>query len=192
MNVDSPMAPRMSAASAPGVEKTFARSMLPWWIAAGALVVYVVTLNHWVTFNSLPITAALSGWNWQPELNQPLFWLLTYPLRWLPANMIPLGVNLFSAVCAVLTLALLARSVALLPHDRTEEQRIRERGPNALLSVRSAWLPPLLAAIVCGFQLTFWENATAASGEILNLLLFAYVIRCLLEFRIDGRDSWLL
>src|SRR5439155_14939465 len=36
-----------------------------------------------------------------------------------------------------------------------------------------------------------WEHATAASGEMLNLLLFAYVIRCLLEFRIDERESWL-
>src|SRR5262249_47198905 len=47
------------------------------------------------------------------------------------------------------------------------------------------------AAIVCGLQLTFWENATAASSEMLDLLLFAYIIRCLLEFRIDRNQSWL-
>jgi tetratricopeptide (TPR) repeat protein len=110
----------------------------------------------------------------------------------LPAHLLPLGVNCFSAACAALTLALLARSVALLPHDRTEEQRTRERSLGALLSIPAAWLPPLLAAVLSGFELTFWENATAASGEILNLLLFAYIVRCLLEFRLDGRDSWLL
>ena len=85
----------------------------------------------------------------------------------------------------------LARSVALLPHDRTHEQRQKEHGEFALLSIPSAWVPPLLAALACGLQLTFWENATSASVEMLNLLVFAYVIRCLLEFRIDERQSWL-
>ena len=58
----------------------------------------------------------------------------------------------------------------------------------------------MLAALVCGLQLTFWENATAArrqasagsgSNEMFDLLLFAYVVRCLLEFRVDERESWL-
>jgi tetratricopeptide (TPR) repeat protein len=105
--------------------------------------------------------------------------------------MIPVALNLFSAVCAALTLALLARSVTLLPHDRTHEQRVRERSAFSFLSVRSAWVPPVLAAIVCGLQLTFWESATTASGNMINLLLFAYVIRCVLEFRVDERESWL-
>src|SRR5439155_25798238 len=103
----------------------------------------------------------------------------------------PLALNLFSMVCAVLTLALLARSVTLLPHDRTHPQRLREKSEFSLLTVRAAWLPPLLAVIVCGLQLTFWEHATSASGEMLDLLMFAYVIRSLLEFRIDERESWL-
>jgi tetratricopeptide (TPR) repeat protein len=98
-------------------------------------------------------------------------------------------------VCAVLTLALLARSVALLPHDRTHEQRQKERSPSALLSIGTAWLPPLFAALVLGLQLTFWENATAASAggsEMLDLLSFAYIIYCLLEFRLDQKESRLL
>jgi tetratricopeptide (TPR) repeat protein len=40
-------------------------------------------------------------------------------------------------------------------------------------------------------QLTFWEHATAMTGEMLGLLVFAYSIRCLLEYRIDGHESWL-
>ena len=40
--------------------------------------------------------------------------------------------------------------------------------------------------------MTFWEHAVVWTGEALDLLLFAYVIRCLLEFRIDRRDSWLI
>ncbi len=172
-------------------ENRFVAAVLPWFIAGVAVVIYLLTLNHWVSFSSLLPVARTSGWIWQPSLTEPLYWLVTYPVRWLPAAAIPVALNLFSAVCAALTLALLARSVALLPHDRTKEQRIREASHGSLLSVPAAWLPPITAAAVCGLQLTFWENATAASIEIFNLLLFAYVIRCLLEFRIDGRDSWL-
>ncbi|MCX6912147.1 MAG: hypothetical protein NT167_03665, partial [Verrucomicrobia bacterium] len=96
-------------------EKKFVPVFLPWLVAAGALAVYLVTLNSWVSLSSLPQVARASGWTWQPELAGPLLWLLTYPFRWLPVRMIPLALNLFTAVCAALSLALLARSVALLP-----------------------------------------------------------------------------
>lgn len=170
---------------------SFVQTTLPWLVSGAALLGYLLTLNHWVTLSSLPVVAKVTGWDWSPELNAPLHYLLTYPFRWLPAGWQPIGLNLFAAVCAALTLALLARSVALLPHDRTREQRQRERSEFSLLTNRTAWLPPVFAALVCGLQLTFWENATAATGELLDLLLFAYVIRCLLEFRIDQRESWL-
>jgi tetratricopeptide (TPR) repeat protein len=195
----------MNKSEARSERRRFVLVVLPWVVAAGALMVYLATLNHWVSFNSLLAVAKVSGWTWQPELTGPLYWALTLPLRWLPAQAIPVAVNLFSTACAVLTLALLARSVALLPQDRTQEQREREKSEFSLLSIRGAWLPPVLAAVVLGLQLTFWENATSASGqmadlsatpfanhcEMLDLLLFAYVIRCLLEFRISDRQSWL-
>ena len=176
-------------------EKKFVRNILPWVIAAGGLVIYLTTLNHWVSLGNLGRVARLAGWNWQPELYSPLDWLITYPLHWLPTRLIPVGLNLFCAICAALTLALLARSVALLPHDRTHEQREKEHSPFALLTIKTAWLPPVLAALVLGLQMTFWENATAGtagSGEIFNLLLFAYVIYSLLQFRLDQNESRLL
>jgi hypothetical protein len=49
----------------------------------------------------------------------------------------------------------------------------------------------VLAAMVCGLQLSFWEHATAVTGAMIDLLLFAYIIRCLLEYRIDQNESWL-
>jgi len=191
MSIDSTVARRMTMAHEVSPENKFVATVLPWLAAAVAALVYLLTLNHWVSFSSLLPVAKISGWIWQPSLTDPLYWLVTYPLRWLPSAVIPVALNLFSLICAALTLALLARSVALLPHDRTKEQRIREGSHFSLLSVRSAWLPVVLAVAVCGLQLTFWENATAGSLEMLNLLLFAYVIRCLLEFRIDERESWL-
>src|SRR6266478_3003960 len=192
MSIDSTLSRRTTMKQEVSPRNGFVSAILPWVVATGALAIYLLTLNPWISLSNLLQVAKLSGWTWQPDLSEPLYWLLTYPLRWLPNNVIPLALNLLSAVCAVLTLALLARSVALLPHDRTHEQRQREHGEFSLLSIPMAWLPPVLAVLVCGLQLTFWEHATAASGEMLNLLLFAYAIRCVLEFRIDERESWLL
>ncbi len=175
-----------------GPQKKFVPVFLPWLVAAGALVIYLVTLNHWVSFGSLQQVAKISGWTWQPELSGPLFWLVTYPFRWLPTRLIPLALNLLAAVCAALSLALLARSVVLLPHDRLREQREKERSPFSMLSIPAAWVPPVLAVLVCGLQLSFWENATVASADMFDLLIFAYAIRCVLEYRISDRESWLL
>ncbi|HTY86314.1 MAG TPA: tetratricopeptide repeat protein [Candidatus Acidoferrum sp.] len=163
--------------------------LLPWFLAVAAFVVYGLTLNRSVSLASLNAVAKISGWTWVPELSNPVSFLITYPLRWLPATQIPLALNLFSALCAALTLGLLARSVALLPHDRTEAQRKRERSDFSFLTIRSAWLPPVLAVIVCGLQLSFWENATNYTGEMVDLMLFAFVIWSLLEYRLDEREG---
>jgi tetratricopeptide (TPR) repeat protein len=169
----------------------------PWLVALGALVLYGFTLNHWVRFNSLPFAAAFTGWDWHPgplawrsEGQYPLFLILTLPLKLLPLALRPLGLNLFAAVCAALTLAVLARSVRLLSHDRTKEQRLREGGDFALLSVRAAFLPAALAVLMLAGELTFWENATVGTMETLDLLVFAFLIQCLLEFRLSQNERW--
>jgi tetratricopeptide (TPR) repeat protein len=195
MTIDSTVGRRMAKALEARPEKKFVRVILPWVIALAGLVIYAATLNHGASLRSLTQVASVSGWGWQIEVFWPLNWLVTLPLRLLPARAVPLGLNIFSMLCAVVTLALLARSVALLPHDRTHEQRQKERSPSALLTIGTAWLPPLFAALVLGLQLTFWENATAASAggsEMLDLLLFAYIINCLLEYRLDHKESRLL
>lgn len=181
----------MTPAEAPPPDRPFVRNGLPWVVAAAGLTLYLATLNHWMTLGSLPLTAKVAGWDWQPMMFQPLLFLATYPFRALPAQWVPLALNAFTAVGAALTLALLARSVALLPHDRLEPQRAVVGHPQGLLSQANAWVPPVFAVGVCGLQLSFWRNATSASAEMLDLLLFAYVIRCLLEYRLDRRQSWL-
>ncbi len=186
------MTPRMRTANDVIDEKSFVTAKLPWIIGGAGLLFYILTLNHWVSFSSLGNVAMVSGWLWQPELSHPLYWLVTSPIRLLPASLIPITLNLFAALCGAAVLALLARTVSLLPQDRTEDQRLREKSAFSTLSIRAAWLAPVLAAVVCGLQLTFWENASAASSEIFDLLLFAYVVRCFLEFRFHGADSWLL
>lgn len=174
------------------------RNLTPWLIALGAVLLYTITLNHWVTLGSLPLVSKISGWDWHPTYLDwrpssftPLLYLVTYPFRWLPLQSQPIGLNALSMVFAALTLWLLARSVALLPHDRTRDQRLRELSDNGLVSGRQAILPQLLAVLLCGLQITFWEHAVTATGEMLDLVIFAYLIRCLLEYRVSKKESWL-
>lgn len=184
-----------------GPDRKYVRTILPWALGAILFLFYLATLNRWISFGNLLEVAKVAGYSWQPELYGPLSWLVTRPFKLLPATAIPFALNVFAAACAALTLVLLARSIALWPQDRTHGQRQKEVGPFSLLCIAQAWLPPLLGVVVCGLQLTFWEYATSANTvtapfgagvEMLDLLLFAYVIRCLLEYRIDQSEVWLV
>ena len=124
-----------------------------------------------------------------PEFTGPVQFVATYPFRWLPPALLPVALNFFSAVCAALTLGLLARSVVLLPQDRTDAQRKRELSAFSFLTTWSAWLPPVLAVAVAGLQLAFWQHATNYTGEMLDLLLFAFVVWSLAEYRLDEREG---
>lgn len=192
MSIESTLSHRMTMAKEFTPEKRFVTTYLPWVIAVAALLLYLATRDTWRTIAGSEVVGVVSGWSFQGDLTHPLFWLLTLPFRLLPESWIPAALNLFSAVCGALTLALLVRCVALMPHDRTEDQRLREQSPFSILTIRSAWLPPVLAGLGLALQLTFWEQASGISSEMLDVLVFAYVVRCLLEFRFDGGDSWLL
>src|SRR6187431_2643974 len=139
------------------VELGFVQRRLPWMLAGGILLVYLITLSTSATFNALGILAQVAGWDYRPAIAAPLHVLATLPVRWLPVSAQLIALNLLTALFAAATVGLLARSVALLPHDRTKDQRAFERSDYSLLSLRSAWIPPVLAALVCGLQLTFWE-----------------------------------
>jgi tetratricopeptide (TPR) repeat protein len=173
-------------------ELGFAQRRLPWLVAIGALVLYSLTINHWLRLESLESVARATGWDWTPQREAPLFFLVTLPFRALPGAIQPVALNCLSAVLAALTLGLLARSVALLPFDRTREARQREHHPLALLSIPLAWAAPVTAVVLCGVSYEFWMNATAGVRDMLDLFLFAWVVRCLLEYRLDRREEWLL
>jgi tetratricopeptide (TPR) repeat protein len=169
----------------------FVRTKMP-WIAGGALfLIYLLTINQWVSIRSLPFVSKVAGWDWSPTMQWPLFYLVTAPLRILPASLIPVAMNLLSALFMAATVGLLARSVALLPHDRTDEQRVRQKSSDPLLATKFAWAPVVLAAAVFGLELTVWEFATSATPEAVDILVFAYLIRCVLEYRHSKNERWL-
>jgi tetratricopeptide (TPR) repeat protein len=172
-------------------DKRFVTAILPWVVGAGGLLLYLATLNPWVSMSNIGVVARVSGWMWQPELFRPLTALVLCPFGALPRAWVPLALDLFNAVCAAWVLVLLARSVALLPHDLPPEEPPGKSRRASLLDTPGAWMPPVLAAIVCGLQSSFWEQATSMTGEMLDLLVLAWVVRCLLEYRIDQREAWL-
>ena len=167
----------------------FVQRRLPWVIAAVILVVYFATMSKWMTLPGVPNYARVLGWDWQPVLFAPLYHVLTYPARFLPAGWQIMALNIFSALCSAAAIGLLARSVSILPYDRTRDQRALVQNEDSFLTIRTCWIPPVLAALVCGLQLTLWEHSLIASSEPLDLLILAWVIRELLEFRLDQRDS---
>jgi len=146
-----------------------------------ALFVYALSISHNVTLTSLTLTAKVAGWDWQPMNSQPLLWLLTLPLRLLPAGGAALGLNLFSALCGALTLGILARSLELADWDR----------PLGMLGRWRSKLPIVLGCVACGLEFNFWQEATAATGEMLQNLLLAAAILSLLQFRVTREFRWL-
>jgi tetratricopeptide (TPR) repeat protein len=195
MDPNSTSSTTVEPAPAPAAHRVvkFTTRRLPWLFGMLMLGVYALTLNHWVSSDSVSLVANLEGLNLSAGLAGPVTYALTYPFGWLPAEWIPLAVNLSTAICAALSLALLVRSVALLPHNLEKVKvRRRRRSPPRILTIRTAWIPPLLAGLVCGLQLSFWQNAITATGEMLNLLMFAFVVRCFMEFHYSRKDRWLL
>src|SRR4051812_21978860 len=159
---------------------------VPWVIGTTGFLVYCLTLNHWASLSSIGAIARVSGWTWQPELRQPITCALLYAFHLLPQASVPFTLNLFTAICATFVIAILARSVSLL-HGAVGSPSWAY--PRPILASFATWAPPCIAVAVCGLQLSFWEHATSFSGEMIDLLIFAYVIRCLLEFRNDQRES---
>jgi len=169
--------------------KNFVPRFLPWLLGGVMLVVYWLTLNHWVTLQNVGQVATVSGFVWHPQISNPLTFLVTLPFSWLPAAKVPLLLNIFSAFCGAATLAILARSVTILPHDRTEMERMRERSDFAFLTSWVAWLPPVVAVIFAGSELGFWESATSFTGDSFELLWFAFILWQLLEYRLDESEA---
>ncbi|MEN9547051.1 MAG: hypothetical protein RLZZ356_1783, partial [Verrucomicrobiota bacterium] len=174
---------------APVSSRLFVTRKLPWILAATAFAVFLLTRNVWIGINSLRPVYEAAGWGLENAFSQPLNQLFGALLSSLTGVNFPGQANLLTAAMAGLVVFLLARCVALLPHDRRHEERIREFSDIALLTIPLAWVPPTLAAGLLAFQSTFWQHSTAFTGEMIDLLIFAVAIRNLLEYRLDRKES---
>jgi tetratricopeptide (TPR) repeat protein len=168
--------------------KNFVPRFLPWLLGAAMFAVYFFTINPWLSLMNLFPVAQVAGYIWYPQIYGPLTWLATLPFHALPAAKIPLALNLFTAFCSALVLAILARCVAILPQDRTEPQRQREKSDFSFLTGWQSYFPPVLAVLMFGLSMTFWQNATNYTGEMVSVLLFAFIVWQVLEFRLDEKE----
>lgn len=171
--------------------RSFNARILPWILGAGFLALYLLTAHPWVGPGNIQLVGQMMGWEPDAPYSEPLFFLIGKLVGWLPAGQLPLFLNAVSAVFAAMTIVILARCVALMPHDRTREQRVRGHADGSMLHGWFSALPVVFAAGLLGLQLTFWENATLQTGEMLDLLLFAFCTLCILEYRLDLKESWL-
>ncbi|HTI68922.1 MAG TPA: tetratricopeptide repeat protein [Candidatus Limnocylindria bacterium] len=169
--------------------RLFVTRKLPWLLAALALALYLVTGSRWVTTASLFPVIQASGWDWSLPMGHPFVYLVGKGLRLVAGANFPLAANLFTAFLGASCVWMLARVVALLPHNRTISQRVRERSEIGLLTLPLAWVPPVLAVVVFAFALTVWQHATAFTGEMIDLTVFAYCVMCVAEFRLDRSEA---
>ena len=105
---------------------------------------------------------------WRKTL-APLFLDATAPFRLLRLPAVG-GAEPVTAACAALTLGLLADSVRWLSHDRTPTSGFDKPNPTRCCPP-GAFLPALFAVLMLAGEFTFWQNAVAATGEMLNLVL---------------------
>src|SRR5204862_183320 len=59
----------------------FELTRLPWLVGGAGLLLYLVTLNHWISLQSLGVVARVSGWLWEPQLGRPLTVAFFFPFR---------------------------------------------------------------------------------------------------------------
>ena len=86
---------QLNATNEPSRTARFARVFLPWLLAGAMFAVYLFTLDHWISPDSLRHVVHLTDPDWTPEISGPVTALVMFPLRWLPAARIPLAANLF-------------------------------------------------------------------------------------------------
>jgi tetratricopeptide (TPR) repeat protein len=154
---------------------------IPFLVALGAFLIYLLTLSRGITASNLELASKVAGWDWQPIVGSPLVWLCSLPLRILPAAWVPIATNVFAAACGAIILGLVARTVELLPPLR----------PLQAMGDWKSRLPALLAAVVCGMEINFWQSATGGMIEIVQLLPLVIAVWCLLEFRTNNQVRWL-
>ena len=79
----------------------FVQRKLPWIIGGVTLVFFLLTMSQSVTTSSLPVVGKVTGWDWSPSIQAPVFYLLTLPISFLSISSQPVALNVLTVILAV-------------------------------------------------------------------------------------------
>jgi len=153
--------------------------VIPLLTVGVAFVLYVLTLDTWMSFSNAITLVHLKGWNWEPQQTNFVHFVLSLPLKILPVKAAGIASNVLTAAIAALILALVSLSIALIPVENPVESPLLSRPQ--LGKARFIWIGQVIGAGLLGVQLSFWLNASSDTGFMVNVLVLAAVIYCIVR-----------
>lgn len=165
------------------ISSSLAHDRYGWWlaglVAAVALTVYVVTLAPGLTFANYgtdggDLIAAARTMGIPHPSGYPTYTLLAWLFTQIPIGVIAYRVNLFSAVCAAMSVGLFFRTAQrLLPGDE------------------HPLLLPTAAALTLAFSSLLWSQAVISEVYALLMLFAALLFWLLVRWRAGGGHGYL-
>ncbi len=139
-----------------------------------ALVVYGLTVSHGVfPGQSAHLMAVYSGAETLDLPLHPMWGMVVSWLSTLSVLSLPLRLNLFSALCSVVSVVLMYRIMAYLIHDTINEEYSVEHAPKVSVFAGA------VSALAFLFAVPVWQAATRLQNESFDLML-AFVAAYLL------------
>lgn len=158
-----------------------------------SFVVYLYTLAPTITwrndgFDSGDLAAAVATGGVPHPPGYPTYLLLGELFSLLPWGDVAYRLNLFSAVCAALSTALMALVIyqtLLMSHHANWPSKVTWRDPYLI------WFCPFSAALVLAFSSIFWSQAVITEVYALNALLGAFLLYGGLRVQ-PANEKWLV
>jgi Tfp pilus assembly protein PilF len=156
-------------------------------LAACIAAVYLATLNASpVPGDSAALLARGAGLTPFPAFNHPLWNGAVRIAKAIPFGTLALRMALFNVAASVLTLWIVFRMVAAIPHDRSEEER-HTRFSSGMAGLISG----AAAAVFLAFSTPFWLAATRAHPLPLGILLLTAAAAMTRRYASSSRPGWL-
>ena len=172
------------------MSKSWALFLIAGWLS---LVVYVCTLAPTITWRNdgadsgdLAVAVAVGGVPHPP--GYPTYLLLGEGFKLLPFGDIAYRLNLLSATCAALSVAVTGQVIYWTLLQATLNQSPAAEAGQAKLLI---WLCALSATLTLAFSGTFWSQATIGEVYALNVLFVAILLYGAWQVKPDN-ERWLV